>query len=112
MLQRPAVLRRLTLARMFAAERDATFFDLEAVADPRRLQNPELALAALSGLAVLDEIQTAPKLTPSMRSALETLRLDHLRGVHPGRHACPMPPGIDAVPLAAINEPEMMIQVR
>ncbi len=58
---------KTTLARMFAAGREATTFDMAAHADQRRLQNPELALAALSGLVVLDEIQGRPDIFPVLR---------------------------------------------
>lgn len=38
------------------------YFDLERPADVARLQEPELALDALSGLVILDEIQRPPGL--------------------------------------------------
>jgi len=44
----------------------------------------------------------APRLTPSMRSALEVLRLDRLIVVHAGREAWPLAEGVEAVPLAAL----------
>ena len=59
---------KTTLARAFAQDQPATFFDLESVVDQRRLQNPELALGELGGLVVLDEIQTRPDLFPILRS--------------------------------------------
>ena len=58
---------KTTLARLFAKGQEATFFDMESVADQRRLQNPELALGELSGLVILDEIQTVPDLFPVLR---------------------------------------------
>jgi len=58
---------KTTIARLFAEGRPASFFDLESVVDQRRLQNPELALGGLSGLVVLDEIQTRPELFPVLR---------------------------------------------
>jgi predicted AAA+ superfamily ATPase len=58
---------KTTLARDFAAGRAATFFDLESQTDQRRLQNPELALAAETGLVVLDEIQVRPDLFSVLR---------------------------------------------
>jgi len=58
---------KTTLARDFAAGRAATFFDLESHADQRRLQNPEFALAAETGLVVLDEIQVRPDLFSVLR---------------------------------------------
>ena len=58
---------KTTLARGFAESRPTTFFDLESLPDQRRLQNPELALGALDGLIVLDEIQAMPDLFPVLR---------------------------------------------
>ena len=58
---------KTTLARAFARDRKATFFDLESQPDLRRLQNPEFALRAESGLVVLDEIQARPDLFPVLR---------------------------------------------
>jgi len=58
---------KTTLARMFAQERDVTFFDLESQPDVSRLQNPELVLGKLSGLIVLDEIQILPELFSVLR---------------------------------------------
>lgn len=42
-------------------------FDLESAADVARLTDPELALAPLQGLVVLDEIQHRPNLFPALR---------------------------------------------
>jgi hypothetical protein len=59
---------KTTLAREIAeARRNATFFDLERPSDVARLADPELALAPLRGLVVLDEIQRRPDLFPSLR---------------------------------------------
>lgn len=58
---------KTTLARVFAADRAATHFDLESQADLRRLQNPELMLGSLQGLIVLDEIQVKPELFNVLR---------------------------------------------
>lgn len=58
---------KTTLARQFARDRRATFFDLESQPDLRRLQNPELALRAERGLVVLDEIQARPELFAVLR---------------------------------------------
>ena len=58
---------KTTLARSFAAGRTAAYFDLESQADLRRLQNPELALGAETGLVVLDEIQLRPELFGVLR---------------------------------------------
>lgn len=56
-----------TLARGIAAGAASHYFDLESPRDQLRLQNPELALGRLSGLVVLDEIQTRPELFPVLR---------------------------------------------
>jgi len=58
---------KTTLARTFAIEKHATFFDLESQPDIRRLQNPELALGSLEGLVILDEIQLMPELFSVLR---------------------------------------------
>ena len=56
-----------TLAREIAAAGPSHYFDLESPRDQLRLQNPQLALEGLSGLVVLDEIQTRPDLFPLLR---------------------------------------------
>ncbi|MEI6239872.1 MAG: ATP-binding protein [Planctomycetia bacterium] len=56
-----------TLAREIAGAVASHYFDLESPRDQLRLQNPELALGRLSGLVVLDEIQTQPELFPVLR---------------------------------------------
>jgi predicted AAA+ superfamily ATPase len=58
---------KTTLARMYAQNREATFFDLESQPDLSRLQNPELVLGRLTGLVVLDEIQILPELFGVLR---------------------------------------------
>ena len=59
---------KTTLARAIAADMPAsTFFDLESAVDRRRLQAPELALASLSGLVVIDEVQRMPALFETLR---------------------------------------------
>ena len=58
---------KTTLARQFAATRNATFFDLESDQDVRRLANPELVLGVLDGLVVVDEIQRMPQLFNVLR---------------------------------------------
>jgi predicted AAA+ superfamily ATPase len=50
------------------------------------------------------KLTTAPRLTPSMRSAQESLKLDRLVVVHAGEHAFPMADRIDAVPFARLAE--------
>lgn len=44
----------------------------------------------------------APKLTPSMRIALDDLKLDALYVVYPGRHRHALAPKVEAVPLTAL----------
>ncbi len=63
----PRQVGKTTLARHFAKTRPSTFFDCELDVDRRRLQNPILALGALEGLVVLDEIQTMPDLFNQLR---------------------------------------------
>ena len=60
---------KTTLARALAAEapEEGAFFDLESAVDRRRLQTPEQALAGLSGLVVIDEVQRAPALFETLR---------------------------------------------
>lgn len=58
---------KTTLARYFAQEQKATFFDLQSFPDQRRLENPELVLGALKGLVILDEIQIMPRLFQVLR---------------------------------------------
>jgi predicted AAA+ superfamily ATPase len=58
---------KTTLARTIAADRQATFFDLEHPVDARRLENPMTALAPLEGLVVIDEAQLRPDIAPILR---------------------------------------------
>jgi len=58
---------KTTLARMFGQGKKATHFDLESQPDLRRLQNPELMLGSLQGIAILDEIQVMPELFNVLR---------------------------------------------
>jgi len=46
----------------------------------------------------------APKLTPSMRIAMEDLGLDRLVVLHPGEHRYPLAEGVEAVPLGLLAE--------
>jgi predicted AAA+ superfamily ATPase len=50
------------------------------------------------------KLTTAPHLTPSMRSALDSLKLDRLAVVHAGEHAFPMADRIDAVPFKQLKQ--------
>jgi uncharacterized protein len=44
----------------------------------------------------------APKVTPSMRIAMQDLKLDRLYVVYPGLHRYPLADAIEAVPLSAL----------
>lgn len=60
---------KTTLARRLVAERDGpvTLFDLEDPTDHARLADPKLALQALDGLVIIDEVQRVPDLFPLLR---------------------------------------------
>ena len=59
---------KTTLAREIARNRaNAHYFDLETAAGRARLADPELSLAPLLGLVVIDEIQRAPALYAALR---------------------------------------------
>jgi predicted AAA+ superfamily ATPase len=58
---------KTTLARAIVSEIESHYFDIESPRDLLRLQNPELALSALSGLVVIDEVQSVPGLFPVLR---------------------------------------------
>jgi len=59
---------KTTLAREIVRRRkDAHVFDLETAAGRERLAQPELTLAPLRGLVVIDEIQREPKLFEILR---------------------------------------------
>lgn len=58
---------KTTLARAISGKTTSHYFDLESPRDLLRLQNPELALGELTGLVVLDEVQTKPELFPILR---------------------------------------------
>jgi predicted AAA+ superfamily ATPase len=58
---------KTTLAREIGRQENAAYFDLEDPQDQARLDNPQLALEALRGVVILDEIQRRPKLTMLLR---------------------------------------------
>jgi hypothetical protein len=58
---------KTTLARMFAAQKSFTHFDLENPVDFQRLSNPAVTLEPLSGWVVIDEIQRKPELFELLR---------------------------------------------
>ena len=60
---------KTTLARAFTADH---VFDLENPRDAAMLTEPQLALEALSGLIVIDEIQRQPELFPLLRYLVDT----------------------------------------
>ena len=63
---------KTTLARAVAADAPgSTFLDLESAVDRRRLQAPEQALAGMSGLVVIDEIQREPALFETLRVLID-----------------------------------------
>lgn len=60
---------KTTLSKQFASQLTGkvTRFDLESPSDLAMLQNPELTLAPLEGLVIIDEIQCRPNLFPYLR---------------------------------------------
>jgi hypothetical protein len=50
------------------------------------------------------KLTSSPRVTPSMRSALEVLRLDELTVIHAGAESYPLAPRIRAVALARLRE--------
>jgi len=56
---------------MIASDQTNTYFDLESQSDIRRLENPEMMLGSLSGLVVIDEIQTVPSLFAALRVVVD-----------------------------------------
>ena len=62
---------KTTLARMICEHQPSTYFDLESQTDLRRLANPEMILASLSHLVVIDEVQTKPDLFAALRVAVD-----------------------------------------
>jgi predicted AAA+ superfamily ATPase len=62
---------KTTLARVIASQQKSTYFDLESQPDIRRLENPEMMLSSLSGLVVIDEIQSMPQLFATLRVVVD-----------------------------------------
>lgn len=58
---------KTTLARRFVAPDSLNYFDLEDPVSLARLDEPMTALANLTGLVVIDEIQRRPELFPVLR---------------------------------------------
>ena len=72
---------KTTLARQFIRQYSLSpvhFFDLENSFDLGRLDNPMLALSALHGTVVIDEIQRMPDLFPVLRVLADTTPLRFL----------------------------------
>jgi predicted AAA+ superfamily ATPase len=65
---------KTTLARMFARDRTAAYFDLESQLDVNRLQNPELMLGSLRDLVIIDEAQAMPQLFRVLRVLVDRPR--------------------------------------
>lgn len=63
----PRQVGKTTLARALVTPESANYFDLEDPVSLARLSEPMTALAPLSGLVVIDEIQRAPGLFPVLR---------------------------------------------
>ncbi len=71
-------------------------------------QGAELDLLLVRGsqrIGVEFKRADAPRVTPSMRIAIDDLKLDALYVVHPGPHRYPLGKGIEAVPLWAMLPP-------
>jgi Predicted ATPase (AAA+ superfamily) len=63
---------KTTLAHAIAAEREATYLDLESAADRARLAEPQLYFADHADeLVILDEIQRAPGLFEELRGTID-----------------------------------------
>lgn len=58
---------KTTMARLIAAQRSSTYFDLENPVDIRRLSAPLTVLQSLSGLVIIDEVQRRPDLFELLR---------------------------------------------
>jgi predicted AAA+ superfamily ATPase len=58
---------KTTLARQFVPPESLNYFDLEDPVSLSRLNEPMTALAGLTGLVVIDEVQRRPELFPVLR---------------------------------------------
>lgn len=58
---------KTTLARQFVPSDSTNYFDLEDPVSLARLEEPMTALAPLTGLVVIDEVQRRPELFPVLR---------------------------------------------
>src|SRR5689334_18013851 len=69
---------KTTLAKHYFSKHDGKetqYFDLENPRDLIRLDDPLLALEDLEGLIIIDEIQRAPDLFPTLRVLVDQERL-------------------------------------
>ncbi|MDO9309256.1 MAG: ATP-binding protein [Deltaproteobacteria bacterium] len=66
---------KTTLARQFVPSNSANYFDLEDPVSLARLEEPMTALAPLTGLVVIDEVQRRPELFPVLRVLADRLPL-------------------------------------
>jgi predicted AAA+ superfamily ATPase len=66
---------KTTLARQLERRRGYHYFDLETATGRARLAHPELTMAPLSGLIVIDEIQRQPELFTALRPLADRPRL-------------------------------------
>lgn len=64
---------KTTLARVISSQQPSHYFDLESQTDLRRLENPEMIFSSLSGLVIIDEIQTKPELFAVLRVFVDKL---------------------------------------
>ncbi len=72
----PRQVGKTTLAREFVNFQSANYFDLEDPLSLARLSEPMIALAALRGLIVIDEIQREPRLFPLLRVLVDRPEVD------------------------------------
>lgn len=62
---------KTTLARQLVDSKSINYFDLEDAESLARLSNPQMALAGLKGLVVIDEVQRRPELFVVLRVLLD-----------------------------------------
>jgi predicted AAA+ superfamily ATPase len=93
---------KTTLARQVVSPSSPSYFDLEDPTSLERLAEPLTALSGLRGVIVIDEVQRRPRLTPSMRVALDDLKLDRIVVLYPGNVAYRLSEGVEVVPVTAL----------
>lgn len=67
----PRQVGKTTLARRWLSPDSPRYFDLESMDGAARLAQPQVTLAALNGLVVIDEVQRAPDLFPLLRVLID-----------------------------------------